>query len=173
MFDESSTFMGSLGRYSNGGSGYDRSIYNELWEGPFLFCRNLANKAYIIQNARLNICLLGHASEFVKYMHDERTSKDDGLIQRVLCSAPMPSYIDWEEVKSARRIDINYSLTVFLYIIQRCHRRYKINIITNEAENFYLKYEFDNDSEVEYGKYYSKFKHLAKKLNNKRSVFIM
>ncbi len=63
-FDESATITGQLGRY-NGGSSYDRSIYNELFNGDGSFSRVLSKFSYIIVNPRLNICLLGHANEFI------------------------------------------------------------------------------------------------------------
>ena len=69
-FDESETFNGQLGIY-NGGSCYYRSIYNELFNGG-TFSRVLSKIAYIVVNPRLNLCLLGHANEFIKYMVKER-----------------------------------------------------------------------------------------------------
>ena len=108
LFDESSTFMGSLGRYNGGGAKYDRSIYNELYMGDNSFSKTLSKVSYVISNPRLNICLLGHASEFIQYMKEEKSSKDDGLIQRIICSAPIPLFYEFKIVEDARNSIKNF-----------------------------------------------------------------
>jgi hypothetical protein len=170
-FDESGTFTGQLGRYS-GGSSYDRSIYNELFNGDGTFSRVLSKISYIIVNPRLNICLLGHANEFIKYMIEERNCKDDGLIQRLLCNAPMPPFLSMEKIKIAREITLPYSLTVLLYIIQRYHKRCSKVNNTEESVEVNVVYKFDDEAEIEVIKYYSQCRSISQKYNNIDSFLV-
>ena len=66
-FDESGTLTGLLGRLS-GGSSYDRSIYNELFNGGGTFSCVLSKISYTIVNPRLNFCFFGHVNEFITVM---------------------------------------------------------------------------------------------------------
>ena len=60
-WDESSTFMGSFGRYSGASNGsYDRSIYLELANAPSEFRRDLKGTRCYIEEPRLSLCLLGN-----------------------------------------------------------------------------------------------------------------
>ena len=165
LFDESSTFMGSLGRYSGGGSKYERSIYNDLFNGSSSFNRALTKASYNIVNPRLNICLLGHATEFIQYMREERANKDDGLIQRILCSAPLPKFYSMEIVKEARNSDKAFSIAVFFYIIHRFHKR-KILDNQNRSVNINLLYIFDDDAAKVFNSYYSEYKSISQRMNN-------
>ncbi len=170
-FDESGTFTGQLGRYS-GGSSYDRSIYNELFNGDGTFSRVLSKVSYIIVNPRLNICLLGHANEFIKYMIEERNCKDDGLIQRLLCNAPMPLFLSMELIKIAREKELNYSLTLLLYIIQRFHKRENKVDNCEETVQVNFLYKFDLEASVEVIQYYSKCRNISQKFNNIDSFLV-
>ena len=170
-FDESGTFTGQLGRYS-GGSSYDRSIYNELFNGDGTFSRVLSKVAYIIVNPRLNICLLGHANEFIKYMIEERNCKDDGLIQRLLCNAPMPIFLTMEIIKLARETIVHYSLTVFMFIIFKYHQRYIKVDNSEEIKQTNFVYKFDDEAENEVIKYYSKCRSISQRFNNIDSFLV-
>jgi hypothetical protein len=91
LFDECSTFMGSFGRYSNGGgAAYDRAFYLELFNGSKSFRRDLSKSRTVVKNPRLNICLLGHPQTFIKAIRYEQEHKDDGLMQRFLTCCPKP-----------------------------------------------------------------------------------
>ena len=60
LWDESSSFMSSFGRYSGTSSaGYDRSIYLELSNASEEFRRDLKNARCVIDDPRLSIGLLG------------------------------------------------------------------------------------------------------------------
>ncbi len=86
--------------------------------------KTLSKVSYVISNPRLNICLLGHASEFIQYMKEEKSSKDDGLIQRIICSAPIPLFYEFKIVEDARNSIKKFSMSVFLYVIHRNHNRF-------------------------------------------------
>ena len=165
MFDESSTFMGSLGRYSGGGAKYERSIYNDLFNGSSTFNRSLSKVSYVIVKPRLNICLLGHASEFIQYMQEERANKDDGLIQRILCSAPMPQFYSMDTINEARTAPKFFSFNVFLYAIHRYHKRTKLND-KGEEVSINIEYTFDNDANVAFNNYYNDCKRTSVRMNN-------
>ncbi len=62
FFDEAQTFFGSFGRHTSAnGASYERSIYLELANAPDVFQRDqkFSNGRTIINNPRLNLCLLG------------------------------------------------------------------------------------------------------------------
>lgn len=84
-------------------------------------------------------------------MQEERASRDDGLIQRILCCAPMPKFYRMDVVKDARSIEMKFSMSVFLYVIHRFH-----NKVTN------LLYEKATEA---FRKYYSEYKGISEKMN--------
>ena len=108
-YNESSKFTNQLKRNSNA-----QSIYKELFDGDQRFKFLFSKSSYHISNPRLNICLLCEANEFIKYMIE-----DVGVIPRFLCNAPRLVISPGEKVT-------NYSLAVFMYIIQRYHQRQSI-----------------------------------------------
>ncbi len=55
FFDESQTFFGALGRYSEKSS-YDRSIYSTLFNAPPELSRDLAKSSTVLQEPRFNMC---------------------------------------------------------------------------------------------------------------------
>ena len=73
LFDKSSQFLETFGRYNHGGASYDRSIYLDLFKGRHEFRWDLANKRTVVKFPRLNICLLGHPVSFIKLMKEEQT----------------------------------------------------------------------------------------------------
>ncbi len=65
MFDESSQFLGSMGRYTGGGgASYDRSIYLELANASDEFRRDLKSERNCIARPRLNLVLNGHPQSY-------------------------------------------------------------------------------------------------------------
>ena len=132
----------------------------------------LSKIAYIIVNPRLNICLLGHANEFIKYMIEERNCKDDGLIQRLLCNAPLPPFLSMEVIKIARETEIKYSLSVFMFIIHKFHKRQSTVDGTDEMVNLNIVYRFDEEAQVEVTKYYTKCRLISQKFNNVDSFLV-
>ena len=89
LYDESSSFIGALGRYNNGGTSYDRSIFLQLFNGTTIN-RDLKGGRTRLRNPKLNICLLGHPCSFIRLIKEENESFDDGLFQRFLMCAPKP-----------------------------------------------------------------------------------
>ncbi len=66
-WDESVTFFDSLGLYKKGGVGFDRSIYNDLWNGPDTFRKDISGKRLAIQYPKLNMSVCGLFKNFYNY----------------------------------------------------------------------------------------------------------
>ena len=105
-------------------------------------------------------------------MVEERNCKDDGLIQRLLCNAPMPLFLSMEKIKIAREITLTYSVTVLLYIIQRYHKRSSKVNNTDELVEVNVVYKFDDEAEIELIKYYSQCRSISQKYNNVDSFLV-
>lgn len=71
IYDESSAFIGNLGRYSGGNQGFDRSLILELVNGPSVYNRDLKSSKKRCTNPKLNMCLLGHPYTFINMMNDK------------------------------------------------------------------------------------------------------
>lgn len=152
MFDEGNAFLGSFGRY-NGGSSYDRSIFLELYNAPNFYNRDLKSARTRLVNPRLNLCLLGHPSTFIKLIKEERENFDDGLTQRFLICAPKPLLnFTLSQIKSAERP--RCSIVCILYTIFRI----------NQDPKFY---QLENDSFDEFEIYFNEFRQLISITNNK------
>jgi len=186
LFDESSAFYGSFGRYSNGGASYERSIYLELFNGKSTFKRDLKKEKTRIYNPRLNICLLGHPQYFVKAMREEQATRDDGLMQRFLFCSPKPCFYDAHTIQKAQMVPRLVSFTVLLYLIKVQHEQKikqhdnqeddkisinKMKIIHEDNEKKTIKYKFDSDAEQAYLQYYSEFREISAEMNE-HDVFI-
>lgn len=61
LWDEATMFMSSFGRYSGSGSSanYDRSNYNEIFNGGDIFTRDIKGLRCRVNKPRLQIVLLG------------------------------------------------------------------------------------------------------------------
>jgi hypothetical protein len=106
--------------------------------GDDSFNKTLSKILYVISNPRLNICLFGHASEFIQYMKEEKSSKDDCLIQRIICSAPMPQFDEFKIVEDARNFIKTFSMSVFLHVIHRNYHRFIDEDSTNSVYSFII-----------------------------------
>jgi len=105
-------------------------------------------------------------------MIEERNCKDDGLIQRLLCNAPMPLFLTMETIKLARETIIHYSLTVFMFIIFKYHQRYIKVDNSEEIKQTNFVYKFDDEAENEVIKYYSKCRSISQRFNNIDSFLV-
>lgn len=65
----------------------------------------------------------------------ERTSRDDGLIQRFLLFAPKPVYI--KQIQEIDDAKTEFSLEVFFYIIKRRHETNVNFKLSSEAREFF------------------------------------
>jgi hypothetical protein len=128
--------------------------------------------SYIIVNPRLNICLLGHANEFIKYMIEERNCKDDGFIQRILCNAPKPLFLKMEIIKISRQEILKYCVTVLMFIISKYHHRNTKVQNSDEKIQLNVVYKFDDEADIEMTKYYSKCRSISEKYNNIDSFLV-
>jgi hypothetical protein len=59
-YDEASTLFGSLGRYSGGGTAFDKSVYNTLWGAPRNIKRDLKTGRSVIIDPRLQLTVCTH-----------------------------------------------------------------------------------------------------------------
>jgi len=66
FYDEASTLFGSLGRYTGGGSAYDKSYYNSLWGGPKNLKRDLKTGRSSIEFPRFQVTVCSHPQYIVK-----------------------------------------------------------------------------------------------------------
>jgi len=105
-------------------------------------------------------------------MIEERNCKDDGLIQRLLCNAPMPLFLTMEIIKLARETIVHYSLTVFMFIIFKYNQRYNKVDKSEEIKQINFVYKFDDESENEVIKYYSKCRSIPQRFNNIDSFLV-
>jgi hypothetical protein len=128
--------------------------------GDDSFNKTLSKILYVISNPRLNICLFGHASEFIQHMKEEKPSKDDCLIQRIMCSAPMPQFDEFKIVEDARNFIKTFLMSVFLHVIHRYYNRFIDEVRTNSV------YSFITDAKLACKDYYTDYKKLSKKMNN-------
>ncbi len=175
LFDESSQFLGSFGRYNHGGSSYDRSIYLDLFNGRQEFRRDLANKRTVVKFPRLNICLLGHPVSFFKLMKEEQ-SLDDGMMQRFLSCSPKPSFSDSYAIAKSSSVVRPFSLSVLLYAIKTCHNilnpEFNPEVKIGTPRKFrVMTYKFDDDAMDEYKTIYSEYRQYSKKMHD-HDVFI-
>jgi len=120
LFDESSTFFGSLDRKNN--SSFDRSIYNSFFSAPKTYTRDVLNNQLFLENPILNICLLGHIEEYIQTLNCENTRINDGLLHRFFLNIPQPIFKKAKYIREAIVHD-NISLTSIFYML------YKINEI--------------------------------------------
>ncbi|RMZ95548.1 hypothetical protein BpHYR1_019686 [Brachionus plicatilis] len=120
LFDESATFMSSFGMYKNSDGKYDRSVYLELYTGPSGYDRTLSGNRHFIEMPRFNLCVLGHFSDYIDFVRQEKKIKDDGLIQRFHLCAPEPKFYQSEEMMSVPKL--KYSLNVLFFIILKMNR---------------------------------------------------
>lgn len=74
FYDESNTFLGTIGRYSNGGSSalYERSIYLTLFSVADFIDRDIKATRSKIRCPRFHMCLLGHPYFFINLLKQER-----------------------------------------------------------------------------------------------------
>ena len=158
LWDESSSFMGSFGRYTGDGGasvGYDRSIYLELANVPNDFRRDLKQSRCRIQYPRLNLCLLGfkrkflgHPAQFIDAMKNEKSSQDDGLIQRFLLCAPNPIFLSAQEINQAP--DLICALDNILLFIHHANA------------NMPNIYSLDLDAAAKFNTYFTDFRQIVK-----------
>ena len=171
LFDESSQFLGSFGRYNHGGASYDRSIYLDLFNGRQEFRRDLTNKRTVIKFPRLNICLLGHPVSFFKLMKEEQ-AMDDGMMQRFLSSSPMPSFTDGFALGKSCATVRRLTIPVLLYTIKHIHNA--INSVNKDKKTSkfrIISYKFDDNSLVLFRQIYTEFRAITKKMHD-HVVFI-
>ncbi len=129
LWDESASFMSSFGLYKgSNGAGYDRSIILELYNAPRRFKRDLKSSRTIIENPRLNICVLGHPDSYIKVIQDERANKDDGMMQRFLLCAPEPAYFTAKEIKTNNQNHCSLEKVFFtVYLIHETNINYSLD----------------------------------------------
>jgi hypothetical protein len=175
LFDESSAFYGSFGRYSAGGASYERSIYLELFNGKATFKRDLKKEKTRIDNPRLNICLLGHPQFFIKSMREEQATRDDGLMQRFLFCCPKPTFFDAEEICNAQKIPRKFSLTILMYLIKIFHEQtireknndneIKMKLLYEDSKKEKIIYSFSEEAASLYKTFYTDFRRISADMN--------
>jgi hypothetical protein len=121
FYDESSSFLGALGRYNGTGSSYDRGIFLELFNMSRKYNRDLKSGRTRLHEPKLNMCLLGHPHIFVKLLSEERNSHDDGLMQRFLICSPEP-LLDITIEEMAATPKPASSLVNLLYLIEQVNQ---------------------------------------------------
>ena len=149
LFDESSAFIGALGRYNNGGHSYDRGVFLQLFNGT-TYNRDLKGSRTRLKNPKLNICLLGHPTSFIRIIREEIENFDDGLLQRFLFCSPDPLLNELDQIRA--RPQPEFSMTCILYVI------YKFN----ERAQTYI---FDSEAIKVYDSIYNKFRKIVKEAN--------
>lgn len=133
LFDESNSFIGSLGRYSNGAN-YDRSLFLSLYNAPSSLDRDLKSGRTRLVEPRVNICLLGHPFQFIKMLKEERDGFDDGLIQRFLLSVPKPHYIKATQIRNAKKPKISlFSILFAIYNLYKNQVNFKPSDVSLEV----------------------------------------
>ena len=60
LYDESGTFFGAMGRYSNGDKTYEKSYYLSLWSAPAHLIRDLKLGRVKLIEPRLQMSLNSH-----------------------------------------------------------------------------------------------------------------
>lgn len=121
LYDEGSTFIGSIGRYNPNGVALERAVYLELYNGPEQYKRHTKSQSSSTENPQLNIGLMAHGYLFVDLIRGELTALNDGLSHRFfIASPPNDSY---SEIHSLRSTKVNncseVSLVSMLYLIKR------------------------------------------------------
>ena len=149
LFDESSAFIGALGRYNNGGHSYDRGVFLQIFNGT-TYNRDLKGSRTRLKNPKLNICLLGHPSSFIRLIREEIENFDDGLLQRFLFCTPEPLLNNLDEIRA--RPYPEFSMTCILYLV------YKLN----EKK---IVYTFKKEAMDVYDQIYNKFRRIVKEAN--------
>ncbi|CAF1091689.1 unnamed protein product [Brachionus calyciflorus] len=130
MYDESSSFIGSLGRYTNGGTNYDRSIYLNLFNG-ITINRDLKCGRTRTKNPKLNICILGHPWAFITLIKEEIENFDDGLFQRFLMCCLEPPIVSLKEIR--KKPSSKISIVAILYLIFKLNETPQIYKLDKEA----------------------------------------
>lgn len=138
FWDEASAFTGSLGRYTNGGVAYDRSIYLELFNGPERYNRDLKAATTQLVNPSLNMVMGGHASSFIEQIKEEKLRFDDGLFQRFLFNAP-EGLINVNEEDIYYSVESSVSIVSILYTIQQICVKPRVFRFDTEALTEYFK----------------------------------
>ena len=82
-----------MGLYKTGGSGgssYDRSIFNSIYNGDKQITRTTIKSTVVCNNPRLSILAAGHTPKIMNMLKKEKqtTSSSDGFITRFLFCAP-------------------------------------------------------------------------------------
>jgi hypothetical protein len=103
IYDESSAFIGNLGRYTGGKGDFDKSLILELFNDRSIYNRDLKSSKKKCTNPKLNMCLLGHPYTFINMIKDERQNVGaDGLTQRFLFSSPKQEFdVSFEKMSTA------------------------------------------------------------------------
>lgn len=151
-FDEAGIFLGSLGRYSSGGSMYDRGVFLNLWNGPNMFNRDCKGVKTRLKNPLFNMIMNAHPQTFTRYLEDEMLFECDGFFMRMLFWAPAPLFdVKSEEMRETPDPDI--SAVCLLYAIE----------VFNEKG---LIFEFDKEAYKVYDAYVDIFRRMIKLANN-------
>ena len=120
LYDEGSTFIGSIGRYNPNGVALERAVYLELYGCPEQYKRETKSSRVCALNPQLNICLMAHGYLFVDLIRGELTTLNDGLSHRFFIGAP-PN--DTSEVHSLSSTKTNscaeVSLANLIYLTKR------------------------------------------------------
>ena len=177
LFDESSSFYGSFGRYSPGGASYERGIYLELYNTKRSFKRDIkkdmkSEKKKII-NPRVNLCLLGHPQFFIKVIRDEQMNRSDGLQQRFLTCCPKPVfYFIAEAIENAQKIQPQLSIKVLLLYVKLFHTQVIDDNKDVPVQRKAIKHKLDEMSNRLYNKLYSEYRKICETMNNNNEVFV-
>jgi hypothetical protein len=156
--------MASFGRYTGGGSAYDRAIYLELFNGKKVFRRDLKSARSLVKNSRLNICVLGHPHSFIKAIREERGAYEDGLMQRFLSCCPKPHFFSSFEINEARSTRREFSMTVLLYIARLLHERFVLIEKTNEKARKKIEYTFEEESQTLFNEVYTEYRRVSEQM---------
>lgn len=140
--------MGSFGRYSGGGSLYDRSIYLELANAAGDIRRDIKSERIFVDKPRLNLCMNGHPHSFIDFFKGERDLKQDGLAQRFFASCPEPSYYMSEDIMNSENEE--FSISLLLYYIYKKHD-------VNDAV-----YSLSTDANIVFNGYYDIYKKIIR-----------
>jgi hypothetical protein len=141
MYDESATWLGSLGRYTSGSQAapYERSIYLTLWAAVNAMDRDTKTARQRLVKPRYHTSLNGHPIQFINLLRNERFSYDDGLFQRFFTAAPEPPNLLTKDIRNAPESMVK--LHCLLYFIHLNHFDKKRNYtFSKEAAEIFDKY---------------------------------
>ncbi len=145
IHDEFNTLVDSLGLYKsggNGGSSYDRSLLNSIYNGDPEIKRTTMKSSVVALNPRLSIIAAGHTFRIMDMLKKEKrsTSSSDGFISRFLFCAPMAIRYSLKNVPqfSSKVFDVTNLLHAVYIINKNFHLNDKTEFLNFDEDAFNL-----------------------------------